>query len=185
MSALRLEGTGRGAIAGTPTAFRGQSVCPFCPPQPVSPPLLSQPVLQPPRRLHPSFHSRQSHSSVPLHNPTPRSGHPLPLPLWSCLSHQEKATLTGQLAQLPCLPITAAWEAGLGISRVLLHILQQLSCISLLTCCKLSSHKACTRLSESASLKSGRSTSLPCVSFCCPQKSQTDHLKPPSLPWQG
>lgn len=122
MSALRLEGTGRGAIAGTPTAFRGQSVCPFCPPQPVSPPLLSQPVLQPPRRLHPSFHSRQSHSSVPLHNPTPRSGHPLPLPLWSCLSHQENATLTGQLAQLPCLPITAAWEAGLGISRVVHYL---------------------------------------------------------------
>ena len=52
-----------------------------------------------------------------------------------------------------------------NLTAPLLHILQQLSCISLLTCCKLSSHKACTRLSESASLKSGRSTSLPCVSF--------------------
>ena len=122
MSALRLEGTGRGAIAGTPTAFRGQSVCPFCPPQPVSPPLFSYPVLQPSRKLQPSFHSPQSHTSVPLHNPTPRSGHPLPLPLWSCLSHQENATLTGQLAQLPCLPITAAWEAGLGISRVVHYL---------------------------------------------------------------
>lgn len=91
-------------------------------PASVSPPLLSHPVLQPPRRLHPSFHSRQSHTSVPLHNPVPWSGHLLPLPLRSRLSHQENATLTGQLAQLPSLPITAAWEAGLGISRVVHYL---------------------------------------------------------------
>lgn len=90
---------------------------PFCPLPSLSLPSPYHAPASTTQKASPFLSLSQSHTSVPLHNPVPWSGHLLCLCLCLVSATQGNATLTGQLAQLPCPPISQQpLEVGLGIS---------------------------------------------------------------------